>query len=61
MRFRCKKMDFISEIDQLFAQWDKSHMISASQAQEIEKYRNINNLRDNIQKQEAALPISDEA
>lgn len=49
MNFRCKVMDFISDIDKKFAQWKKQHAKSASQQAEIEKYARINELRDHAQ------------
>jgi hypothetical protein len=46
MAFRWKQMDYISDIDQQFAEWDKTHVVSQSQKDEIAKHAKIAKLRD---------------
>jgi hypothetical protein len=59
MTFRWKKMDYISKIDELFAQWKKKSTLSTSQKQEIDKHQRIFVLRDIAQGEENALTQED--
>lgn len=45
--FRKKKVGFVSKIDQMLKAFDKSHANSEAQVAEINKYKSLNERRDN--------------
>ena len=47
MLFKFKTKNFVSEIDQMLADFDKNHSKSESQQAEIDKYTKISDQRDN--------------
>ncbi len=42
------KKSFVSDIDMMLKEFDKTHQTSKSQQQEIDKYQMVHQLRDNI-------------
>ncbi|HCA90276.1 MAG: hypothetical protein CMF38_03065 [Legionellaceae bacterium] len=48
---------FISPIDTFLHKFDQTHDKSASQVQEIDKYKRINNLRDKVQADKDSIEI----